>query len=687
MKIASKSKNFYLILKRKVVRSGKAKNQLFLNNESTSVEIKTPNKNKTHQKEFTSDKRTSINLQSFREVSSSKARLNVKIIQCTNRLLCEVEIDTWNYFFTDPREAARHSFDAGSNTERVGCGDISMSPYDIAWVAMIPVPLYKKTKHSKDFRLAFPECLAWLLSSQDESGSWARTGAVSIAPVLSGLWSLGMFESRAGLYFEERLREIGFTLEHFNTIFEKGIFFMRHTLNEWNIDDIDMKGFEIVTPFLISQLEKLNPPIFFDFPDKERYLKENKRKINLIPIEAIFKLASARQPLAIIHSLEALIGVIDLSRVQNPRFQAINGSYGSPAATAAVLIDAPKWDDKAYEFLRKIISRRSKHVSTLCETRWVIHCVSEMVLNIIREPRTDLDHPLLEEMSANLRCLVEYMKELLIQKKDIMRWVGWNNRIPADVDNTAVLNYLVTKFDPSYSIDIKVILETYWNGKCFLRFPRECTFSVSSNVHVVTLLLSAREKVKNQSTTEENIEEWTNIDNIICSTINFILSKQNENQVWIDEWNVSPWYTTMKSIQLLLSLQNYLDILQSTEIQTKQSLFDHCRKSINYALSVQHSDGSWGEPSADTIGNMEETSLVVRLLRVAAENWPNDIQIKGAIEKGRTYLLKHFDEAMTDTNYFYNKQPFLWFDKQLYTVPRILKASILAALWDNLNSQ
>ncbi|CAG8491941.1 2460_t:CDS:2 [Ambispora leptoticha] len=241
----------------------------------------------------------------------------------------------------------------GNDTEWVIYRDISMSPYDIAWVAMIPVPLYKETKLSKDFKLAFPECFAWLLNSQNESGSWSRTGACSIAPDLSSLWSLGVFKDHAGTYFEERLREIGFTLEHFNNIFEKGTCFMRYALNEWDIDDDDanMAGFEIVAPFLISQLEKLDSPIFLDFPNKKRLLKENKRKISQIPIEAMSKLASIHQP------LEAFIGVINLSCIQNSRFQAINGSYGSSAITAAVLIDAPKWDDKAYEFLQKIISR------------------------------------------------------------------------------------------------------------------------------------------------------------------------------------------------------------------------------------------------------------------------------------------------------------------------------------------
>ncbi|CAG8534697.1 13470_t:CDS:2 [Ambispora gerdemannii] len=641
------------------------------------------------------------------------SEVSLKVIQRTNELLSKIGSDIFKDFFTDPKESAKHSFDAGNDPTWVGFSDMSMSPYDTAWVAMVPVPLYKETKQPKDFKLAFPECFDWLLSTQDENGSWARTGAGSITAGLSALCALSMFKNRAGSYFEEKLRELGFTLEHFNGVFEKGVFFLRNTLNEWDINDVDMTGFELTVPFLMSQLEKLDPPVYFDFPDKERLLSENKRKMSLVPLEVIFKLAAKGQPLTLTHTIEAFVGRIDFSRLQNPGFQAINGSYGSSAAaTAAVLVEAPKWDEKAHEFLRRIIlrcpeyARVSGYVPTvsdlgLFEMCWVLHCVGELMLSVNHQPGANSEYPLLK-LSTNLRCFVEYIKELLVDQKGTMRWASWDNHVPADVDDTAVANYLITQFDPSYPIDfnLKAMLDTFWNGKYFSSFarertPRERTLSVSCNVHATTFMLSVRDNAKKQSRypliveakNSNNSVEKVNLDEVICSTINFIFSKRNETHVWLDKWNLSPWYTTMKSIQLLLSLQKYPDILQSSDIQTNKNLLDYCRKSIDVLLSVQHSDGSWGQSSADAIGNMEETSYALRLLNAAADHWQDDNQIQDAIEKGRASLLKTFDISMTDEAYFYTKQPYLWITKQLYCVPRIIKASILLALWEVSNSQ
>ncbi|CAG8554406.1 4825_t:CDS:2 [Ambispora leptoticha] len=647
-------------------------------------------------------------LQKFDYSDSDVFSLNTKIIQLTNELLHKIGSDIYSDFFVDPKESASHSFEAGNNPEWVGFGDMSMSPYDTAWVAMVPVPLYKESKQSKDFKLAFPECFKWILDAQDENGSWARTGAGSIPAGLSALCALNMFKNRAGSYFEERLKELGFTLKKFDDVFKNGVNFMRNTLNEWDINDVDMTGFELTVPFLLSQLEKLRPSITFDFPDKERLLRENKRKMSLIPIEVVFKLAAIRQPVILTHSIEAFIGVIDFSRVQNPGFQAINGSYGSSAAaTAAVLIEAPKWDEKAYEFLRRTILRCPEYAQVsgyvptasdigLFELCWVLHCIGELLLNINRERDANLGDSL-SKLSTNMHCFVEYMKELLVDQKGTMRWASWDNHVPADVDDTAVANYLLTQFDPNYPIDfnLKAVLDTFWNGKYFLSFPHERTSSVSCNVHAITFVMGARDNAKKQSNYPLIVEAKNakdsvvkmNIDEIIISTINFILSKRNEYHVWSDKWNLSPWYTTMKSIQLLLSLQKYPEILQATDVKTSSNLLEYCRKSIDFLLAKQHSDGSWGLASDNAIGNMEETSYALRLLCAAAKNWQDDDQIKDAIEKGRASLLKHFDEAMSNEAHFYRKEPYLWITKQIYTVPRIVKASILLALWEvsNLN--
>jgi len=474
-------------------------------------------------------------------------------------------------------------------------------------------------------------------------------------------------------------------------------------LNGWNIDELDMTGFEIVIPSLLSALEKLTPSVTFDFPDKPRLYKENQRKMNIIPIEAIFALAARRQPITIVHSLESFTNTFDMSRCQNEGFQAINGSYGSsPAATAAVLIAAQEWDEKAYAFLKKIIDNRPSHASkfgfvpTLCdvgifETCWISHCVGEMIMSMEDNPNTDFSTPDMQELTSRNAAFITYMKALLKEQKGVLRWVSWDNRIPGDVDDTGVANYLIRHFDADATFDLSPITRTFWNGRYFITYPLERTFSVSVNVHILNFLLSERERARVKGTlplmvptiTKTGVTRQANLDNIIITDINWIAAQRNQNHFWKDKWNRSPWYTTMKSIQVLLSLHKYPEMLAATSFKNLETLHAYCRKSIDCALSVQHEDGTWGEASSDAQGNVEETSYVVRMLKEGLRVWSEDEKLKKALVGGQEYLLRHFDEAMNDKGFFHNKQPFLWVNKQLYTVPRILRASMLSALWED----
>ncbi len=138
--------------------------------------------------------------------------IRTKIIQHVDNLLTECGNDTWPEFFKTPEEPAKRTVDAGNYTEWIGYGDISMSPYDTAWLAMVPSKTYKESGSAADFQLAFPQCFIWLLEYQESSGSWSGTGPGSIAPALSGLLALGLFRSRSDQYFEKKLGELGISL-------------------------------------------------------------------------------------------------------------------------------------------------------------------------------------------------------------------------------------------------------------------------------------------------------------------------------------------------------------------------------------------------------------------------------------------------------------------------------------------
>ncbi|CAG8551452.1 7292_t:CDS:2 [Funneliformis mosseae] len=629
--------------------------------------------------------------------------IKTTLIRYTDKLLTECGNDTWPEFFKEPEEPAKRTVDDGNYTDWIGYGDISMSPYDTAWLAMVPSKTYKESGSAADFELAFPQCFTWLLEYQESSGSWSGTGPGSIAPALSGLLALGLFHSRSGRYFEDNLQELGFSLGQYNNAFQMTIDYLRVTLNDWNIDDLDMVGFELIIPYHLDALEKLEPSISFDFPDKARLLEENQRKMSIIPLEAIFALAAKKQPITIVHSIEAFCNTFEMSRVQNEGFQAINGCYGSsPAATAAVLIHASRWDDKGYEFLKKILERRPSYsethgcVPTLCdvgifETAWVTHSLSGIMLNLSEGNGFKRNKSGVKQLLEKNNAFIEYLQALLKEANGKLRWVSWDNRIPADVDDTAVARWLIRQFDANSECDLDLLIRSFYNGKYFITFPVERTFSISCNAHALSLLILEYEKAKIKGIesmsfpvmTKSGIAQKVKLEEMIVSVADFIIEKRSKYSIWTDKWNKSPGYPTFKAIDILLSLTHHPEFLNALTSLDSSGLLKFCRETVEWTLKTQHEDGSWGEPSKNAMGNLEETSYFVRLLKTSSIYYTGDKSIRKSISKGQEYLKNHLDEAMNTPGYFHNSEPYLWINKQLYTMPRVIKSSMIAALWEN----
>jgi halimadienyl-diphosphate synthase len=231
---------------------------------------------------------------------------------------------------------------------------------------------------------------------------------------------------------------------------------------------------EVIIPYLLNALKISYPAIEFEFPEKQKLLKENKRKLSLIPLEAIFKMAKMRQPITLIHSIEAFSDVIDFSHIQNEGFQALNGSYGSsPAATAAVLIHAKRWDDKAYSFLENILQvpgTRFGYVPTfsdigIYETAWVLHPISDLILKLMKKNITD------QELFSMNKAFTKYLQALHKFQGEKIRWISWDSRIPADADDTAVSKWIIRQFDPKSEFNLDVLMKTFYNNKYFVTFP------------------------------------------------------------------------------------------------------------------------------------------------------------------------------------------------------------------------
>ncbi|CAG8510956.1 8935_t:CDS:2 [Ambispora leptoticha] len=695
-KIASKTKNVYRLLKKAFKRDSSGKKKQKKKDKNNFAASNDDIANATEKNIDASNGIVADNSSNLKLLDD----LNTYLLQHANKILNEIELEISQQLMKKCNKSLTRLDQITSDINEKINGkddyDVNLSEYDVAWIAMIPDQKYKQSQLPRDFKLAFPECFLWLLRFQDARGSWTKISTKSIAPSLSALLALGLFRARAGPYFKEKLSDLGVCVEDFNRVFSKGETFLRKNLNKWNIDEHKTAAtpIEMIVSFHLKELEKINPPITFDFPAKDR-LCDYQKRMSKIPADEIFSLASRRSSGEMIHPLEILVSVMNISHVQNL------SSYGSsPAATAAILISAPEWNNEAYKFLRKLISswRKSDGYSSQkaksptnpdFETCWVVECVGELILNASPTTSIITEDPYLEEVEDKFVRLLNYIREKIEEQKGLYQFKSFDNKTTADINHTALALHLLAQYDSDHRIDVENFIRFFWTGEYFNILPRERTHSSINNIHALNVLLTERDNAKRRNEYPITVETETingkvttvKIEHIIQITIEFIKSKRTENFLWTDEWHSTPWYTTLKAIKVLLSLQQHPKIL-TLSFKSKPSLLAYCRSTVDYALKTQHSDGSWGEMAASySIGNLEETSYVLRLLQMCSVYWPKDELLASAIMKGREFLLKHFEKATTDQTFFNNHQPPLW---GIYTAPKFIQASMLCVLWNSV---
>ncbi|CAG8561027.1 5734_t:CDS:2 [Ambispora gerdemannii] len=584
--------------------------------------------------------------------------------------------------------------------------EYQLTAYDIAWVAMIPTSRYKQTKDPRDFMLAFPECFRWLLNYQDSKGSWGKIGVKSIVPSLSVLLSLRFFKARAGEYFQAKLEDIGITINHFQQMVTKGEAFLRKTLKNWNIDsNQSTTPHEKMILYYLEELEKFNPSNPFDFPSRQKL--RNNNIISRTPHTRHSALLNLTNNYVPVETLISITMVTDSHSLASD-FTILHNNYRtSPAATASYLILAPHWDREAFGLLQNMInnwktvlatSGQTNNITTTTssfphydfESCLVIECLGDLVDTIESVSPNDNN---LSSLHLKFEDIVKYLREQLEEQDGIILTAIPlnNNKSLYKINYTALALRLITQFDPLNRIDIESFIQSFWNGKYFNHLPNDEQKVTSTvfNVHALEVLLIEREKLKNRKQYRISFEVETalgkytsfNLDYIITSTITFIQSQRAKNFLWLDDApHNSPWYTTMQTIKTLLSLVEHPRVLVSTSFKNKPSLMAYCRSTIDHALATQHPDGSWGTTSSyDALGNLEETSYVIQLLKIANEYGASDHALMDALAKGCDYLFRHFDSAMNDPNYFYNFEPPLWGN---HITQRLVRALILCALKD-----
>ncbi|KAJ8775387.1 hypothetical protein K2173_023152 [Erythroxylum novogranatense] len=226
-------------------------------------------------------------------------------------------------------------------SEVLGNVKLSASPYDTAWVAMVPSREEKKKKQSEPL---FPESLDWVMKHQQPDGSWCLDPehpllvkdslSSTLACVLAlNKWNVGEQLVNKGLEFVET--------------------------NLWAATDrrqLKPIGFDITFGGMIeSALESgLNLPL--DPVLVEGILQERNTQIQRYRMEG-----KERHLTYLLEGLGLRGNYYDLEVVM--KHQKSNGSlFNSPSATAAALMH--NHDHKCYDYLKSVLDRYQNTVPT-----------------------------------------------------------------------------------------------------------------------------------------------------------------------------------------------------------------------------------------------------------------------------------------------------------------------------------
>ncbi|KAM3401380.1 hypothetical protein ACQJBY_005865 [Aegilops geniculata] len=210
----------------------------------------------------------------------------------------------------------------------MGDGEISVSAYDTAWVALVP-------RLDGGDGPQFPTALRWILGNQLPDGSWGDAALFSAYDRITNTlacvvaltkWSLGPDNCTRGLSFLED--------------------------NMWRLAEENSEsmpiGFEVAFPSLLEAARSLDVVFPYDHHALQRIYANREVKLKKIPMEMMHRI-----PTTILHSLEGMPGV-DWRKIL--RLQSSDGSFlFSPSATASALMQTG--DTKCFQYIDRIVKK------------------------------------------------------------------------------------------------------------------------------------------------------------------------------------------------------------------------------------------------------------------------------------------------------------------------------------------
>ncbi len=369
-------------------------------------------------------------------------------------------------------------------------------------------------------------------------------------------------------------------------------------------------GFEMIAPTLVAEAENLG--IIQRQGDRilGRLSRQRKAKLALIKNKKIGRQITAA------FSAE-MAGLDGQAMLDIENLQEANGSIGhSPSATAYYALHVKPHDEAALKYLHSVAvdgGAPDLYPFDVFETAWVL-----WNLSLFQGWSADAK----EQFQPLLRFLKQHWKPGV----GLGLSVGYS--VP-DGDDTAFGYEVLSKLDQAPDLDALLSFE---KEEHFRTYHFEANSSASVNIHMLSALRLAGYPFDHPT---------------IQKILLYLYKTKFADKYWFDKWHLSPYYTTSHAI---IASAGYADFLVAN--------------SVEWILSTQNADGSWGQQLATA----EETAYALQALciwRQKGKKVP-----KTAIHNGAKWLQRNLLPPY----------PPIWIGKGLFCAENIIKSAILSAL-------
>ncbi|KAF9621268.1 hypothetical protein IFM89_018485 [Coptis chinensis] len=390
-------------------------------------------------------------------------------------------------------------------------GEISISAYDTAWVALV------EDIHGKGSP-QFPSSVQWIIDNQLTDGSWGDkcifTAHDRILNTLGCLVALKTWNLHP-----ERC--------------ERGLSFLHENMNKLEHENAEHMpiGFEVAFPSLVEIARKLDLVIPKDSQAMQNIYAQRELKLTKIPMDVVHIV-----PTTLLHSLEGMEG-LDWEKLI--KLQGVGGSFlFSPASTAFAFMNTK--DENCLEYLKKTVGRFNGGVPgtypiDLFEHIWAVD----------RLERLGVSRYFQAEIKEMINYLLRYWTEHGIA------WARHSN--VCDIDDTAMGFRLLRLHGHNVSPDV---FQHFEKGGEFFCFTGQSNQAVTGlfNLYRAAQVLFPGETI---------LEEAKKF------AYKFLCGKQASNQL-LDKWIITkdlpgevgyaldiPWYASLPRIETRFYLKHY----------------------------------------------------------------------------------------------------------------------------------